>query len=171
MQSHLVPSISPPILFFHRCGPRAPLSCVQRSPRFLVAYVWFAIEQAMASWYRLRAASIQSAKLHLFNIEEILDQSFCINAFWQSSVAATVVGNDSALEVGSLSRVEAGSAMDRIHVRVLGERIRLRKKTHRPKVAGYFLPRAKRVCVRRPLPELPPWASAETKTFLGKYHR
>ena len=125
----------------------------------------------MASWYRLRAASIQSAKLNLFNIEEILDQSFCINAFWQSSVAATVVGNDSALEVGSLSRVEAGSAMDRIHVRVLEERIRLRKKTHRPKVAGYFLPRAKRVCVSLPLPKLPPWASAETKTFMRKYHR
>ena len=103
--------------------PELPMSCVYRSLRFSIAYAWFAIEQAMASWYRLRAASIQSAKLHLFNIEEILDQSFCINAFWQSSVAATVVGNDSALEVGSLSRVQAGPAMDRIHVRVLGERI------------------------------------------------
>ena len=147
------------------------MSCVYRSLRFSVAYAWFAIEQAMASWYRLRAASIQSAKLNLFNIEEILNQGFCVNAFWQSSVAATVVGNDSALELGSLSRVEAGSAMDKIHVRVLGKRIRLRKKTHCPKVAGYFLPRAKRVCVRLPLPKLPPWASAETKTFMRKYHR
>ena len=117
----------------------------------------------------MAAASIQKAKLKLFNMDEIFGESFCINAFWQSSLSSTVGGNMSVLELGSLSRVEVGSVMDKIHVLFLKKGTRLTCKTRCSTVDRYSMPRAKRACVGLLWPQLPPWATAAAQSSTRKH--